>query len=253
MKKFIDTHCHIFKEYYDDIPFLMLDSNNNFKLLINNAVDIESTKEVLSLSNNYHNMYCALGIHPEYADNYSNTDIEYIISNLKNSKVVAIGEIGLDYHYDGYNKIKQIELFNRQLKIAEDENLPVIIHSRDATLDTINELKKYNVKGVIHSFSGSYETAREYIKMGFLLGINGVVTFKNAKLIDVIKKIGIDYCVLETDSPYLSPVPFRGKPNNPNNIEFIIKFLAENLDLTEDYIIDKTNANALHVFSKINQ
>lgn len=253
MKKFIDTHCHIFKEYYDDIPFLMSDSNNNFKLLINNAVDIESTKEVLSLINNYNNMYCALGIHPEYADNYSNTDIEYIISNLKNSKVVAIGEIGLDYHYDGYNKIKQIELFNRQLKIAEDENLPVIIHSRDATLDTINELKKYNVKGVIHSFSGSYETAREYIKMGFLLGINGVVTFKNAKLIDVIKKIGIDYCVLETDSPYLSPVPFRGKANNPNNIEFIIKFLSENLYLTEDYIIDKTNANALHVFSKINQ
>lgn len=253
MNKFIDTHCHIFKEYYDDIPFLMKNLNEKTKFVINNAVNIETIKEVLDLCDKYDNMYCAIGIHPEDVDTYTKEDINYIKENINNKKVVAIGEIGLDYHYEGYNKEKQLELFNIQLKLAQDLNLPVIIHSRDATLDTINTLKQYKLKGVIHSFSGSYETAKEYIKLGYYLGINGVVTFKNAKLIDVINKIGLEYFVLETDSPYLTPVPFRGKPNNPSYIENIIEFISSNSYYTYDRIVDITNANALQIFDKLNK
>jgi len=250
MKKFIDTHCHIFKEYYDDIPFLMSQLDDNLEFIINNAVDITTIKEVLEASDKYFNMYCAIGIHPEYVDSYKEEDIEYIINNLHRKNVLAIGEIGLDYHYELDNKDAQLDLFNKQLKIAQEYNMPVIIHSRDATMDTINTLKKYKIRGIIHSFSGSYETAKEYIKMGFYLGINGVVTFKNAKLIEVIKRIGIDKCVLETDSPYLTPVPFRGQQNSPKNIELIIKFLASNLEVDEDTIIDITNANVKQIFSQ---
>ena len=251
MKKFIDTHCHIYQEYYDNIPSLMEHLDTSVETLINNAVDINSMKEVLGFCNEYKDTYCTLGIHPEYVNNYNNSDIDYLLNNINNQCVLAIGEIGLDYHYDGYSKEKQIELFEKQLKIAEEYNIPVVIHSRDATLDTINTLKKYKVKGVIHSFSGSYETAIEYIKMGFYLGINGVVTFKNAKLIDVIKKIGLSKCVLETDSPYLTPVPNRGEKNNPGFIKNIIEFLSINLGISENQVIDITNANSKEVFPKI--
>src|SRR5699024_6836671 len=160
----------------------------------------------------------ALGIHPEYVENYTLDDIKFIEDNLNNPKIVAIGEIGLDYHYSKENKEEQIKLLELQLKLAEKYGVPVIIHSREATEDTINTLKKYKVRGVIHSFSGSLETAKIYIKMGYLLGINGVVTFKNCNLKDVLKEIPIENIVLETDSPYLTPVPFRGKQNNSSHI-----------------------------------
>ena len=163
-------------------------------------------------------MYGAIGIHPEEVENYSLDDIKFIEDNLNNKKVVAIGEIGLDYHYSKENKEKQIKLFELQLDIANKYKVPVIIHSRDATEDTINILRKYNIKGVIHSFSGSLETAKIYIKRGFLLGINGVVTFKNCNLKDILVNIGLNNIILETDSPYLTPVPYRGKQNNPSHI-----------------------------------
>ncbi len=252
MKKFVDTHCHIFLEYYDDIPRLMNDiAKGNVSLVVNNAVDLKSMKEVLKTSQKYNNMFCSLGIHPEYANDYQADDLYFIEQNIQNEKVVAIGEIGLDYHYDGFDKNKQKELLEKQFEIATQYNLPVIIHSREATADTINILKKHSCKGIIHSFSGSYETALEYIKMGYYLGINGVVTFKNAKLIETIKKIGIGHIVLETDSPYLTPVPFRGEKNNPTHINDVIKFLATNLNLSEDKIVDTTNKNVVHIFDKI--
>ena len=252
MKKFIDTHCHIFKEYYDDIPFLMKSISDNASFVINNAVNYETIDEVINLSNNYSNMYCAIGIHPEYTD-YFNGDLSIISKHIHDTKVIAIGEIGLDYHYEGYNKEKQIDLLAKQLDLAEEFNMPIIIHSRDASSDMISILKKYHLKGIIHSFSGSYETAMEYIKLGYYLGINGVVTFKNCKLIEVIKRIGLEHFVLETDSPYLTPAPDRGKTNNPNHIKDIITFLSENLNYTYDEIVDITNANTMHIFDKLNK
>lgn len=246
---FTDTHCHIYKEYYENIDEILkraLESNIN--RVINNGCNRESNKEVLALANTYNNMYIALGIHPESADTYQKEDLTFIEENLSNSKVIAIGEIGLDYHYTKENKTLQIKLLESQLKIAETHNLPVIIHSREATEDTINTLKKYHVKGVIHSFSGSLETAKIYIKMGYLLGINGVITFKNSKLKEVIKELPLEHLVLETDSPYLTPEPFRGKPNEPARIKEIATFISELKGISLEELARITNENIMRIF-----
>ena len=244
-----DTHCHILSEDYEDIKKVVDDANNNgVNRFINNATDIDSCKEVLELSKNNSNMYAALGIHPEFANTYQEKDLRFIIDNLNNKKVIAIGEIGLDYYYTKDNKDKQIKLFEKQLKIAEEYNLPVIIHNREATLDIINSLKKYKVKGVIHCFNGSLETANIYIKMGFLLGINGVITFKNCKLKEVIKNIPIENIVLETDCPYLTPEPNRGKKNEPKYIKDIANFVANIYEIPVSQVEKITNENIRRIF-----
>ena len=249
----IDTHCHLYKEYYDDIDSIIkLSKENNVVYYINNGCDAKSNIEVLESVEKYPSVYGALGIHPENVENYILDDIKFIEDNLNNKKIVAIGEIGLDYHYSKENKYEQIKLLELQLKLAEKYDMPVIIHSRDATEDTINTLKKYKVKGVIHSFSGSLETARIYIKMGYLLGINGVVTFKNCNLKDVLKEIPLENIVLETDSPYLTPVPYRGKQNNPSHILDIANFISEIYDLTLDDVSRITTDNVLKLYTKIN-
>ena len=246
---FTDTHCHIYKEYYESIDNVLENAKDvGINRVINNGCDNKSNKEVLELIDKYPNMYGAIGIHPENVETYTEDDIKYIEDNLKKPKIVAIGEIGLDYHYTKDNKEKQIILFERQLKIAEKYHIPVIIHSREATEDTINCLKKYNITGVIHSFSGSLETAKIYIKMGFILGINGVITFKNSKLKEVIKEIDLENIIFETDSPYLTPEPFRGQKNEPARIINIAEFICnlKNIDKSQASII--TNENIKRVF-----
>lgn len=246
---FTDTHCHIYKEYYESIDNVLENAKDvGINRVINNGCDNKSNKEVLELIDKYPNMYGAIGIHPENVETYTEDDIKYIEDNLKKSKIVAIGEIGLDYHYTKDNKEKQINLFECQLKLAEKHHIPVIIHSREATEDTINCLKKYNITGVIHSFSGSLETAKIYIKMGFILGINGVITFKNSKLKEVIKEIDLENVIFETDSPYLTPEPFRGQKNEParviNTAEFVCNL--KGIDKSQASII--TNENIKRVF-----
>jgi len=249
MLKFIDTHCHLYKEYYENLDDIITKiKENGIDKVINNGTNNKSNHEVLELINKYDFMYGALGIHPEDVDNYNQEDLDFIENNLNNPKVVAIGEIGLDYHYTKENKEEQIKLFSYQLKLAEKYNIPVIIHSRDATLDTIETLKKYKVKGVIHSFSGSYEIASIYIKMGFLLGINGVITFKNANLKDVIKRIDLNNIVLETDSPYLTPEPYRGNKNDSSHIIDIANFITEYNSISLEKLSKKTNENVKRCF-----
>lgn len=249
---FVDTHCHIFKSDYDNIDEVLNNaSNNNVKYYINNGSDREYNKEVLELVKEYDNMYGALGIHPETVDDYSLDDIEFIKNNLSNKKIVAIGEIGLDYHYTKENKDEQIKLLEMQLSLAEEYNLPVIIHSRDATEDTINTLKKFNCRGTIHSFSGSLETAKIYIKMGYLLGVNGVITFNNCNIKDVIKEVGLDNIVLETDSPYLTPVPYRGMQNNPSHILVIAKFVSELYNVSLEELSYRTNENIKRMYERV--
>lgn len=246
---FIDTHCHIYSEYYEDIDGIMNKiKNSGISKVINNGCDKNTNIEVLELSNKYDEMYCAIGIHPENVDNYTDADIDFIINHINDNKVIAVGEIGLDYYYTKENKTKQIELFEKQLEIAEKYNKPVVIHSRDATLDTIECLKKYKVTGVIHSFSGSYETACIYIKMGFILGINGVITFKNCNIKDVYEKIDVKNFVLETDSPYLTPVPYRGKRNDSSHINDIASFVSELKNISLDELSKETNGNVKRVF-----
>ncbi len=246
---FWDTHCHLYKEYYSNLDKVIEDAKYNLvNYYINNGSNRESNKEVLMLIEKYDNMYGAIGIHPEEVDNYSLDDIKFIEDNIGNKKIIAIGEIGLDYHYTKENKDRQIELFERQLELAEKYDIPVIIHSREATEDTINSLKKFKVRGTIHSFSGSLEVAKIYIKMGFLLGINGVVTFKNCNLKDILKDIGVDNIVLETDAPYLTPEPFRGCQNNPGHIMDIARFVAGVYGISLEELANITNNNIKRMY-----
>ncbi len=246
---FIDTHCHLFKDYYEDMDNIICKiKNRGIIALINNGCDSKTNQEVLSLLDKYDFMYGAIGIHPDYADNYNEDDLKYIMDNIGVEKIVAIGEIGLDYHYDNFSKEKQITLFKAQLKIAEKNNLPVIIHMREATNDVLNTLKEYRVKGVIHCFTGSVETANILIKMGFFLGINGVVTFKNCNLINTIKEIGIDHIVLETDAPYLTPVPFRSEKNDSSHVVDTANFIANSLGIDVKKLADITTNNAKSLF-----
>ncbi len=245
---FCDTHCHLFKEYYNDIKQVINDSvKDNVNRFIVAGCDNLSNKEVIELIEK-DNCYGCLGIHPEYAKKYKDEDLDFIEQNLNNKKIVAIGEIGLDYYYEKESRKEQIKLFEQQLELAQKYKVPVVIHSREATKDTIDILKKYQVKGVIHSFNGSLETAQTYIRMGFLLGVNGVITFKNCKLLEVYKKLGINHIVLETDSPYLTPTPFRGKQNYPGRVYTIAKFLSDNLNISMPEIEEITNKNIKQVF-----
>ena len=250
---FIDTHAHVFKEYYENIDDLILNAkNNNIKIIINAGCDRTSNEEVISLSTKYDILYAAIGIHPEFVLDYDNDDLNFIEEHIFDDKVIAIGEIGLDYSYSKENKQKQIELFERQLFIAQKYNIPVVVHSREATEDTINCLKKYKVRGVIHCFSGSLETARIYSKMGFYLGINGVITFKNCNLKEIYKSIDINRILLETDSPYLTPVPYRGKQNSPSHIIDIANFVKDIYGVSLDELSKITNENAYSLFDKLN-
>ena len=189
----------------------------------------------------------ALGIHP------ANTSVnpELIYENLykwiENKQIVAIGEIGLDYHYTKKNKEKQKELFIKQIQLANKYNLPIVIHSRDAVKDTIDILKNYKSFGVIHCFSESKEVANEYIKLGYKLGIGGVLTFKNSNLKDVIKDIPLENIVLETDSPFLSPI--RGSANEPKNIKLIAECLSNIKNITISEVAKKTTDNVCKVFN----
>lgn len=246
---YIDTHCHLSMEDYDDIDKVIEENKNALvdKIVVSGC-SRESIEEVMGLKDKYDMVYVTIGYHPEYADTVTESDLDYLKSLLGEKKVVGIGEIGLDYHYTKENKDKQIWLFEEQLKIASAFNLSVVIHSRDATMDTINTLKKYKVKGIIHCFSGSLETANIYISMGFLLGIGGVVTFKNSKLKDVVKEVPLESIVLETDSPYLAPVPFRGKINSSKYLEFIANFIADIKNISVDELAEITSRNASSLF-----
>jgi TatD DNase family protein len=188
----------------------------------------------------------AVGIHPENV--YEIDKVNEIEEILKHEKIYAIGEIGLDYYWNKENKDKQKELLNLQLDLAEKYNLPVIIHNRDAIQDCFDELKKRKLKGVIHCYTGSYEMAKEFIKLGYKLGIGGVLTFKNSKLYELIEKISLDDILLETDSPYLSPEPFRGKTNVPSNVLYIAKRIAEIKNVSLEEVIEKTTKNTIELF-----
>jgi len=245
---FTDTHCHLFKEYYDNINDVIIEAkNNNIYRMINNGVDASSNKEVIEISKKYTNVFSAIGIHPEAANNYEEKDIKFIEENIDN--IIAIGEIGLDYHYEKLDKDKQKELLEKQLLLAQKYNKPVIIHNRESTEDLINILKKYpSIKGVIHCFSGSLETAKILIKMGYKLGFNGVITFKNAKIKEVVKQIPVSSIVLETDSPYLTPEPYRGHKNEPKNIIHIAKFISKETNVSLIELAKITEKNIKEIF-----
>lgn len=247
---FIDTHCHISCEYYDNIDEVIQENRDALidAIIVSGCEkkEIESTIEYI---NKYDFLYGTIGFHPSEVDNICDDDIINLEKIIKsNKKIVGIGEIGLDYHYGKENIILQKKFFEQQLILAEKLKLPVVIHSRDATKDTIDILKKYNVRGVIHCFSGSLETADIYISMGYKLGIGGVVTFKNSKLFEVIDRIDLSNIVLETDSPYLTPEPFRGKKNSSKYIPIIAQKIADIKGISIEEVSKITLENTYNVF-----
>lgn len=245
---FIDTHLHLNND--EKAKHIIEEAyNHNVKSLIISGCDKNGIIESVEIINQNENVYATLGFHPSEADCIGNDDLVWLEKQItENDKVIGIGEIGLDYYYGKENKQNQLELFDRQLQLAEKLNIPVVIHSREAFLDTYNTLKKYNLKGIIHCFSGSNETAQLYIKLGYAIGIGGVVTFKNSKLYEVIENVSLDDIVLETDSPYLAPVPHRGETNYPKFIPIIAEKIAEIKQISTEEVENITSLNVCRIF-----
>ena len=246
----IDTHAHLYHEYYDDLDKVIDEIKEaGVDRVIVAGCDMKSNLEVLKLVKKYDIIYGALGFHPTEKHDDIDECIKFLDGHVNDSKIVAIGEIGLDYHYDNTDKKWQNNLFKRQLDTATKYKKPIIVHTRDAVQDTYDILSGYKLSGSIHAYSGSVEMAYKFIKLGYFLGIGGVCTFKNAKnIVSVIKEIDLEYLLLETDAPYLAPEPFRGKINTSAYIPLIAKKISEIKDISFELVTEKTTKNALSLF-----
>ena len=247
---YIDTHCHLSGEDYDDIDKVIKDNREaGIDKIIISGCTRDTIIESLELISKYPDVYATIGYHPSEVSITTEDDLKLLEEQIKNKKVVGIGEIGLDYHYGKEDIEEQKSLFRKQMDMAKRNNLPVVIHSRDATADTIEILSEYpEVKCDIHCFSGSLETARIYISMGYMLGIGGVVTFKNSNLYKVIEEIGLSNIIIETDAPYLTPEPYRGQQNSSKYVPYVSKKLAEILKISEEEVAEITSKNAYSLF-----
>lgn len=245
---YIDTHCHIIPSEYDNLTDIINALENNIAIV---SGDSSSTnKEVIDVISKYPNLYGTIGIHPNEIDNDIDQSLKYIETNLSNPKIVGIGEIGLDYHYGKDDAKLQKDIFIKQLELARKYNMPVTIHSRDAALDTYEIVKNYkDLKITYHCYSYSVEMADLLLKLNIKFGIGGVLTFKNSKTIkDVVKKIPLGNILLETDSPYLAPVPYRGKKNMPSYVVYVAKKIAEIKNISYEEVLKVTTNNAIKQF-----
>lgn len=247
---FIDTHCHIDSSVSGDV-YIKNAYSANVKGLIFSFCNQDCYQAGIEFLDKYPDVFVSLGFHPEDADNITDKDLHCLDEVLvSSSRIVAIGEIGLDYYWRKDNKEKQRDLFQKQLDLAVKHQMPVVIHCRDAIQELYDILSQYKgkVKGVIHCFSGSYEMARAFIELGFVLGIGGVLTFKNSKLYQVVEKISLSSIVLETDSPYLTPEPHRGEMNESKYILLIAEKIAQIKGISLSEVEKITTDNAKRVF-----
>ncbi|MDE6666119.1 MAG: TatD family hydrolase [Ruminococcus sp.] len=251
-RNIFDTHSHYTDSAFDGDRYELLDSmqEKGIRYIMLASTCMEDIRENALLAEKYDYIYTSAGFHPEDINDLPENYID-IVKNavLSHKKVRAIGEIGLDYHYDGFDREKQIEVFEKQLELAGELKLPVIVHSRDASEDTLNILKKYRPQGVVHCFSGSAETAKEVVKLGMYIGFTGVLTFKNAKkALRAIEAVPLDRILLETDCPYMAPVPFRGKRCDSSMIAFTAEKAAEIKGIPVQEILDITCENAMRFY-----
>lgn len=246
-----DTHSHYDDEKFNPDREDLIESlqSQGVSNIVSCGCDIDTTQFNFDLAQKYDFMYFAAGFHPECLEGAKLKDLETIKTFAENDKCVAIGEIGLDYHWMSSSKEVQKNFFTAQIELADEMNLPVIVHDREAHGDTLDILKSTKPKGVVHCFSGSKEMAREIIKLGMYIGLNGVVTFNNArKSLEVVKEIPLDRLVLETDCPYLAPVPLRGKRNDSSLIPHVAEKIAEVLNMEAQELLNITNENAKRLY-----
>ncbi|WP_026510972.1 TatD family hydrolase [Butyrivibrio sp. LC3010] len=249
-----ETHAHYDDEAFDSDRDLLLSSmkENGIGTIVNATSSKRTVEQSIELTKKYPFIYTTIGVHPSDSAEMNDSELKWLEEMCSYEKAVAVGEIGLDYHYDEPSKDIQKKWFEAQIEMAKRTKLPVIIHSRDAAKDTLDMMKALNARevgGDIHCFSYSVETAREYLNMGFFLGIGGVITFKNGrKLREVVEYAPIEQLVIETDSPYLSPEPYRGKRNSSLNLLFVIEKIAEIKNLSAEEVIAITDNNARRLY-----
>lgn len=249
-----ESHAHYDDKAFDQDREQLLNSLNDegIEYVINIGSTIKDSNKTISLTNKYHFIYGSIGVHPSETKDMKEDDISWLKQNASLEKVVAIGEIGLDYYWDNVERDVQKHWFERQMDLAKEFNLPVVIHSRDAASDTFDMIKSAKLdknKGVIHCFAYSKEMAKQYIDLGYYIGVGGVLTFKNArKLREVVEYIPLDYILLETDSPYLAPEPNRGKRNNSINLKHIAGEIAKIKNIEYEEVVAKTRNNGMELF-----
>jgi len=251
-----DSHAHLNNPQFDEDREELISSlkENKVDLVLNVGADVKTSIESIELSDKYYFIYASVGIHPHDVSNLEEDTID-TLRNLatENKKVVAIGEIGLDYYYENSPRELQKEWFIKQIKLANELKLPIIVHDRDAHQDTFDIIKEYkndDVGCVIHCYSGSLELAKEYVKMNCYISIPGTVTFKNnVKTLEVARQLPIEYLLIETDCPYLTPVPHRGKRNNPSYVEFVADKIAQERGISFESVCEITKENAKRLFN----
>lgn len=249
-----DTHTHFDDEKFNEDRYEMINKayDSGVELILNAAADITSSRTGVELGREFDFIYSSVGFHPEYAEAVTEEMFKEVKELAANPKVVAIGEAGLDYYYGSETKEVQQKVFRRQINMANELNLPIIVHDRDAHEDSLSILKEENARecgGVLHCFSGSVEMAKLVLDMGFYISVGGVVTFKNArKLVDVVKYVPLDMLLLETDAPYLTPEPYRGKRNYSGYIGLVAEKVAELKGYSVEKVASETFNNGKRLF-----
>lgn len=250
---FFDSHAHLDDERFDTDRDLVISSlkDEGIDFFVNVGADMEGSRKSIELSEKYDFVYAACGVHPHDADSMTEDDLKELEKMLSHKKAVALGEIGLDYYYDNSERETQKKWFIRQLSLAKKLDIPVIVHCRDATLDCLEILKNSGVtKGVMHCFSGSFESAKEVLSLGWYISFSGSVTFKNAKNLQKAAEIvPMDRLLIETDSPYLSPEPVRGKRNDPSRVKYVAEKIAEIKGISVEEVAKITMENTKRFFN----
>lgn len=245
-----DAHAHYDDKWFDEDRSSLLASmcDRGVSYIVNASVDLSTAKTAISYAEQYPFVYACAGIHPENLDGLPADYLDQLAQLLKHPKVVALGEIGLDYYWDIPREPQQ-RVFEEQLKLAKELDVPVVIHDRDAHGDTMELLRKYRPKGLMHCFSGSVEMLKEVMKLGMSISLGGTVTFKNARVpVEVAAAVPLDRLLLETDAPYLSPVPLRGKRNDSTNIAYTAERIGAIRSMAAQELVDLTTANAKRLY-----
>lgn len=251
--KLIDSHCHLDNERFNgDRDEVLARIEEKLEFAVNIGYDLESSKRSVELAESHDYIYAVVGVHPTDIGIYSDEVEAELETLVKHPKVLAVGEIGLDYHWMTDPKEKQQEIFRKQMEMARRVGKPVVIHTREATRDTLDILKEYpDVRGIVHCYPGSYESAAE-IMDNYYFGVGGVLTFKNSKkLKETVEKLPMDRIVIETDCPYLTPEPYRGKRNEPVYVEYIAQRIAEVKGISYEEVVRITNENTKKAYGMV--